>query len=225
MLLAGGGTVNTVARSLGVRGRPDHVLERLMDPTARPREDPRPLLRIRTGDDAPRYGIIFVSGAGPRFLEFYYAESSRGVLGAAYSVAASLASIATAGPLGRKLFAPFDAQVEVDGERLPLERFTVMLASSIRDIGLGFRPFRTAGERIDRLHWIASDMGGVELGLRLLPLRLGVPDALGPVPQGPARCLTIHTPEPMPFTIDAELFPGGHTLSVEVGPLIRFLVV
>ena len=48
VLLAGGGSVNTIAKSLGARGGPERLLKRLLDGHTQVHEDVRPVLRIQS---------------------------------------------------------------------------------------------------------------------------------------------------------------------------------
>lgn len=225
VLLAGGGSINTIAKSLGVRGRPDLVLGRLLDGSVPTAEDMRPLLRIRADATEPICGMIFANGAAPRWLDFYYAHTSPGVLGAAYGVAATLGSVVVGGELAQQVFGLFEAQVEIDGKPMAPQRFLAMAAGGVRHIGLGFGPFITAGQKSDRFHWTATDMGGWRLGLRIPGLRLGLESALASLAHASPKRVVVRTTEAMPYTVDAELFPGVTSLSIEAGPEIRFLVV
>ena len=225
VLLTGGGSVNTIAKSLGARGRPERLLERLLDSRTLVREDVRPLLRIQTEGSEPVYGMIFANGAAARWLEFYYGHSSRGMRGAIYSVAASLGSVIVNSELARKLFDPFDGLVEIDGGPLEKRRFTFIAAAGVHHIGLGFPLFRSAGEKPGHFHFVATEMQGWRLMRRLPRLRAGSARALDELVHASARRVVIRTPRPMPYTIDAELYPGVGSVTIETGPEIRFLAL
>ena len=225
VLLAGGGSVNTIAKSLGARGGPERLLKRLLDGHTQVHVDVRPVLRIQSEGSEPVYGMIFANGAAPRWLEFYYEHSSRGVRGALYSVAATLASVMVNGELAHKLFDPFDALLEIDGEPLDQRQFTTIAAGGVRHIGLGFPLFRSAGEKPGHFHFVATDMQGGRLMRRLPRLRAGSARALDELVHASARRVVIRTPRPMPYTIDAELYPGVGSVTIETGPEIHFLAL
>ena len=225
VLLAGGGSVNTIAKSLGVRGRPDRVLARLLAGSKPPREDPRPLLRIRAEGAEPVMGMIFANGGGPRWLEFYYKHSGRGVRGAVYSVAASLGSAVVGGELAREVFEPFEAELELDGQRQKPGRFTAMAAGGVRHIGLGFAPFTSAGGKPGHFHFVTMDFGGWGLLRRIPGLRLGTRGALDALGHASSQRAVVRTEQPVPYTVDAELFPGVKRVSIEAGPELRFMIV
>src|SRR5262249_58354453 len=72
--------------------------------------------------------------------------------------------------------------ISVDGEALAdAESFTVMGAATVKDIGLGFRPFRTAGSDPERIHFLCTDAGPVRVCMELPIQRLGL--------HGPLTCL------------------------------------
>ena len=92
--------------------------------------------------------MIFVSGVAARWLELYYEGEDLGPGAAAALVGRIARSALTGTRLARELFERRRVAISVDGEGLAdAESFTVMGASTVRDIGLGFRPFRTAGSR------------------------------------------------------------------------------
>lgn len=222
VVMAGGGSVNTIARSLGARGRPDAVLARWLA-AAEPRgEQPRPLLQV-SGDGAePHYGLIFGNGVVSRWLERYYATET-GPVAAARTVARSVGSVLVRGPLARQLFARFAASLEIDDGAPRDGHFTGFAASTVRDIGLGFRPFASAGHDVEHFHWIDTDASGLRLGLELPAQFLG---------RGAWRRSCLHhesprrvvfeTADAMSYMLDADLFPKALRVSVETGPIVSF---
>jgi diacylglycerol kinase family enzyme len=224
VLLAGGGTVNTIAKSLCLRGGPQHVLARLLR-GAHHTEQTRSVLRVRVSGEKDRYGMIFVCGAPIRFLEFYYERSHQGVLGSLHSLLASVGSIAVGGQLARKLFQRFEIDVRIDGQVMELKHATILGASGVQDVGLGFKPFTMAGRDPDRFHWLATDIDGRGLGLRIPGLRLGLEGALSALDHALARSVEIRTRKRMVYSLDAELYPGKREFRIEAGPAIRFLSV
>ncbi|MFQ5514933.1 MAG: diacylglycerol/lipid kinase family protein [Myxococcota bacterium] len=224
LLLAGGGTVNTIARSLGARGRAERVVTRLLraGPTS---VSHRPVLRLQVEGERTGYAMIFVCGVPVRFLEHYYRSTRRGPAGAFHALLSCTASILADGPLAHELFRPMSVQIRVDGERRELQHATILAASTVQDVGLGFRPFRSAGCFPDRFHWLATEMRGRELA-RLIPaLRLGLPRALAHFDHAATAAVELSCAEPLAYSIDADLFPARRKLRIEAGPTLRFLSV
>jgi diacylglycerol kinase family enzyme len=213
-----GGTVNTVATSLGARGTPDQSLARLL--RGELRERPRAPVRVAAGGGAPVFGFLFVNGVGVRFLELYYA-GAMGPTGAFSVVARLSGSALVAGPLARRTFAPFEAELDVDGERIAQRHFTVIAAGGVRHIGLGFAPFHSAGSDPERVHLAVTGASAARLVLELPALRAG----------SPGRCLAhfscreaeLHLAAPLAWSIDAELFEPAQRLAIGAGPVLRIL--
>lgn len=222
VVMAGGGSVNTAAHSLGARGRPDAVLARWLA-AAEPRgERLRPLLEVHGDGAEPRYGLIFGNGVVCRWLERYY-QTETGPVAAARTVARSVGSVLVRGPLARKLFARFSASLRIDDAPAQDGRFTGFAASTVRDIGLGFRPFASAGRDVERFHWIDTDASGVRLGLEL-PLQLAGarPSRRSCLHHASPRRVRFETAEPMAYMLDADLFAPALRVSVEAGPVVTF---
>ena len=221
VLLAGGGTVNTIAKSLGARGSPLAVVERWLrsDSTS---ATARPLVRV-CGDDRPaRHGMIFAAGAATRFLEVYYGDSRQGVVGALSVIARALGSSAIGGALARRLFEPIRADLSVDGRALPLREVTVLGAANVRDVGLGFRPFKSAGSAPDRIHFVASRGSAAQLCAELPRLRLGLASGSCLLHHS-AREVRVRFAEPQAWTLDADLDIPAERLAIRAGPRVRFL--
>ncbi len=222
LLLAAGGTVSTVAKSLGGGERPERLLARLLD-GVQARVSLRPPLRLRIEDEPERFGMMFVAGAPVRFLEFYYERSRQGVWGAMHSLSAAVGSIALSGRLAQELFRESEVEILVDGQPEPPERSTILLASAVRDVGLGFKPFYTAGLHADRFHWLATNIGGRSLAWRLPWIRLAPQRALAGIPQAAARTVELQSRLPLAYSIDADFYPARRRFRIEAGPTLRFL--
>jgi diacylglycerol kinase (ATP) len=221
--LAPGGTVNTIARSLGARADAELALQHLLD-DAPPRLDTtRPLVRVEPEDSAPRAGLIFANGVAARWLELYYEGDDLGPRAAAALVARIARSALAGTRLARELFESRRVAIVVDGEHVEVERFTIMGASSVRDIGLGFRPFRSAGSDPERIHFLYTDAGAARVSLELPAQRLGL--------RGPVSCLHHFSPRtvelrfaaPEPWSVDADLYPPSAVLRISAGPAVRFV--
>jgi len=214
-----GGTVNTIATSLGARGAPDRTLERLLEEGATTTRLRAPL-RVVAEAAEPVYGFIFVNGAGARWLELYYTDSRMGARGAASLVARVAASALVGGALARRVFAPFDAELVVDDEAIARSRFTAIAASGVRDIGLGFTPFHSAGSDPERIHLVTTDAGPARLALELPALRAGWRGSC--LDHYSTRRSLLRTPQPQPWSLDADAFPPARHLEIGAGPALRF---
>lgn len=221
-----GGSVNTIPRALGGRGSPALLLRRLLRfeaGLAAARTVPLAPLRIEPQGEGVRFGMIFGIGAVARWLAHYYAGSRRGTLGATLGVAGALGSMATGGAFARSLFARFDAAVEIDDESDPEERFSAMAAGALEQIGLGFRPFHSAGRHRGRFHWISTDAGHWRMGLEVAGVALRSRPPVSRLRHASAARVRITIPHALPYTVDGDLFPATTAVDLSAGPEIGFL--
>ncbi len=219
--LAGGGTVSTLAKSFGARRDPERTIQRLLERT--PKEHRRPLVGVRAQARALRYGMIFAMGGATRFLELYYEGGGRGAAGAAAIVLRALASSAIGGPLSSRIFEAIRVHVEVDGKALDLDTVTLLGVSTIRDVGLGFRPFASAGSDPSRIHFLAGNVSGPRLAAELPALRLGRYGRRSGFTHASAARVELRFEAPQAWSLDAELYPPASELEIFAGPSIRFL--
>lgn len=220
--LTRGGTVNTIARSLGSPGSPERVVRRLL------RGSPhtvrrRALVEACAAGGDPHHGMIFVNGGGERFLEIYHHESRRGVSGALAVIARISASVAIGGELARRVFAPFRAELLIDGAAQPVGDYTLMAAAGIPDIGLGFAPFHTAGSDLEHIHLAATDADAAAILRELPSLRIGRERPGSPLRHFAVREARILAKEPVPWSLDAESFPAARALRLAAGPALDFV--
>jgi diacylglycerol kinase family enzyme len=216
-----GGTINTLARALGARSDPAESLEQLLAGGAAS-ETRRALLRVRADAARERCGMIFGLGAAARWLEVYYAAPPQGVLDAVQWVARSLGSAIVNGRLARRIFEPVEGQLALDEQAAQPLRLTVLGAATVREVGLGFRPFLSAGDQPDRFHLLHSDAPGVRYLLELPAARLGI--------AMPGTCMRHHTPRSADlrlareqrWMIDAELQPPARRLELSLTPPLCF---
>lgn len=246
VVLTCGGTVNTVARSLGGRRRPvaavERLLSRLADDSAgdsatvdatdadadadEPAPDvkcsERPALQIVADGGEEQVGMIYGNGVTVRWLELYYRQTRQGVIGATAAVARAAASAAVRGPLASALFRPMEARLTVDGELAHEGDVTITGASGVADVGLGFRPFWSAAREPDAFHFLWTDASAARLSAELPALRLGLHGPLSCLRHHPAHSVLIETDRTWPWSLDADLFPPTHRLELRPTPPLRF---
>ena len=224
VVIAPGGTVNTISRSLGARGSPERLIERLVA-GGPPRVDTRrPLVRARAADGETHDGMVFAAGAAVRWLRLYYEAPRQGPGPAAALVARVVGSASVRGRLAQRVFEPCGVEVTVDGRRLELGCFTALVAASVREIGLGFRPFLTAGRDPERFHLAITDAGPARLSLELPALQLGLGGALSCLHHHSARRVSLHFAGPEPWSVDADVYAPTAALELVATHPLRFLV-
>jgi diacylglycerol kinase family enzyme len=217
-----GGTVNTVARSLGARGTPEGIVERLRG--GAPSIDARrAVVEVRADAGAPAFGLVFVNGVGVRWLELYYARPRLGVRAAAAVVSRIAGSAIVGGALAKRLFESFEAEVVVDGDVQPDREYTIMAASGVKHVGLGFQPFFTAGSDPRRIHFATTGASAARLVTELPALRAGMNLAGSALTHHSAQRVEVRTRRPATWSLDAETFPAASHLEIAAGPALRFV--
>ncbi len=213
-----GGTVNTVANNLDIRGEPDEIFARLVSHVARGQEVPmrgQDLLSVNG-----RYGFLFASLMGARFLEAYYGGPLPGPAWAALLAARTVASSLVMGRFSRWLFAPTSLSLEVDGLlRHDMTRPRLLLASTVPDVGIGMRVTWQAGLQPGRFHLVASELSPTRMALQFDKVLFGRPLAGGPHLDLLAARARIVFAEPQSYTLDGDLFRET-VVEVAVGPRI-----
>jgi diacylglycerol kinase family enzyme len=217
-----GGTINNVARTIGGPVLPEAFLGKVMSACRARRELPtmdRPLLRV----NGSIYGSIVGAGLITHFLEEYYEGSNPGAASAAAILLRCGISWIAGGQFIRRIVPTLAGKAECDGEALPFDRFTLVLASSVRHIGLGVQPFYLSGRKQGCFHVLAGPATPGELLWRLPRFRRGFPAGLDTLYDNIARRFRIEFAEPQSFTVDGELFPSVRALAIEAGPTVRFV--
>ena len=219
-----GGTINTIARSLEASRSAEEALARILDEAPARLDAVRPLVQVEPEGAPTRLGMIFVSGVAARWLELYYEGDDLGPGAAAALVARIARSAVTGTRLARELFERRRVAISVDGEGLAdVESFTVMGAATVKDIGLGFRPFYSAGSDPDAIHFLYTDAGPLRVCLELPSQRLGLRGPVTCLRHHPAKTLELRFASPEAWSVDADLFPPAATLRVSAGPQVRFV--
>jgi diacylglycerol kinase family enzyme len=211
-----GGTVNTVANNLGVRGRPIELLTAVLaGRTATLHQD----TIVANG----RCGFLFAAAMGARFLEAYYRLPQPGPMWATLLALRTAGSSLISGPLARQLFAPMDVALEVDGVDRSIGPPRLFVASTVRDVGLGMRVAWQAGHVPRRFHLVASAISTTSMALQLPRVLGGRPLSGTPHVDRLAEHAVVRFARPEVYTFDGELY-RDHEVELRVGPTIDVLV-
>jgi diacylglycerol kinase family enzyme len=215
------GTMNTVARSVGAPAwQPERMLAQIVAEyrQGQPLESMEHQLLCING----RYlGFMVGAGVVVGFLEEYYASGRTGPVGAAALLARLIASVLAGSSLVSKVFQWVDASLTCDEAPVPFERLSVLYASSIEDIGLGFRPTYRARERRGHFHLFAGPLDARELVNNLGKIRRGLPTGSPKVHDVTTKRLQVRFDHPTSYMIDGEIMPATTDLVVEAGPVLR----
>jgi diacylglycerol kinase family enzyme len=229
-----GGTMNTVANSVGVRhGRPEGLLGRLIRDYAQQLNMPlenveRHVMRISPADGTKaHYGFLFGTGVVHGFLAEYYAGGNPTPLVAAKVLARGIGSAMIGGQTIRRMAKPFRGSVKLgDGTSWEERDYLAVAAGTIAHIGLNFKPFHRYDELPGRFHMLGihttpwsfvKDMPRIHRGE---PMRPGKTfDAL--LMRAVVRSADGH----MRYMIDGDLHEARGDIEIAIGPKVKLVVV
>ncbi|HEY3355335.1 MAG TPA: diacylglycerol kinase family protein [Polyangia bacterium] len=220
VLILRGGTVNTVASELGLSGHPEEILARCVALHRRDQLMPatqRNLLRV-----GEQHGFLFGAGMAGRFFEAYYGGPITGVAWASVLAARIIGSAFLNGTFAQWIFHPVEAEITADGHRLPIDRFTLIVAATIASAGLGFKPTYLGNAAPGRLHLIASGLSPAELAANAPRCLLGRRLKGRPHCDLLAEEVRIRFARPETYTFDGDLFRAREVV-LRAGPRVTFL--
>lgn len=222
-----GGTMNTVSNGVGINGTPPRLIANLVEKyyTGQPFETTRRnTLRVidETGD---RYGFIFGNGVVANFLEEYYGTGNPSPTTAAVLLAKAVASLPMGGDLQERLFRPFTARIELDKDSWESRDYTSVLAATVDQIGLGFRPFIRSQEREGAFHLLGIIARPLELAMQLPRIRLGLPVDENKIRSAVSGRALFRSDQPISYTIDGDMhIAADGMVTLEAGPSIEIII-
>jgi diacylglycerol kinase family enzyme len=217
------GSMNTIARSVGCRrGGPERVLAHVVADyrAGRPFEvTERDLIQV----NGEHFGFMVGAGVVVDFLQVYYATGKPGPQTAAKLFARVIGSGLTHSSLARGLLQPVQADIDCDDERLPHRRFTFIYASSITDIGLGFKATYLATRKRGFFHLLAGPILPRHVLPRLWRLRHGFPLELDELYDNLARQVRVEFSRPSHYMIDGDVLGAVPRLELTAGPRLTII--
>lgn len=226
MAILRGGTMNTIATGMGIRGSPADILAALL--LRYHTEQPLPLaeryaLKIEGGEQ-PEYGFLFGNGLLSNFLEEHYTYSDPSPWTAAWLLTRAAASALVGGPLIQRIQRPAECEVTVDGVRWPARSYLTVAIGSVDDIGLGFRPFFESLRHPGRFHALGFACNAVSVVKALPRIRMGLPIDSPEIYSAIPQRAEIQSERASPFMVDGDFHPAGQSVTVSVGPKVRFVL-
>jgi diacylglycerol kinase family enzyme len=218
-----GGTVNTIAQNLRISGTPEQLLERLVGALEQDRVGTvtQDLIEVERPGAAPLTGFLFASLMGSRFLEAYYGGISPGRTWATFLAARTVGSSLLKGPFSKWLFEPTPAEIHLDGRpRDEVAAPRLLIASTVRDVGIGMKVSWQAGREPGRFHFLASGLSTPKMALQLHRVLAGHPLAGKPHLDELASRAELRFSTPQTFTLDGELFRSAE-VAIRIGPALE----
>jgi diacylglycerol kinase family enzyme len=229
-----GGTMNTVANSVGVRhGRPEGVLGRLIRDYAQQASMPlenveRHVMRIAPADGSKaHYGFLFGTGVVHGFLSEYYAGGDPTPLVAAKVLARGVGSAMIGGQTIRRMAKPFRGSVTLgDGNCWEERDYLAVAAGTIAHIGLNFKPFHRYDELPGRFHMLGIYTSPWSFVKDMPRIHRGEPMRPGKTFEAVStRALVRSADGHMRYMIDGDLHDARGEIEVAIGPKVKLVVV
>ncbi len=216
-----GGTMNTVATSLGIRKEPIAHLTAILK--RQDRNVPAVVVRRRLLSVNRNHGFIFALGGFSRFIEHYDAQGPTS-FSAFKLLSKTILSTVVKGSLASLFFEPFTVHVWRDEQPwLPDASVTNISASAIRHIGFHFKPYYGAEQ--DGFFGVLIFRNSPRRLLFHLPkMFLGRPVTDSSVLQLPARRLLIKVDFPMRPMLDGDILKADTSFEISNGPELELVV-
>lgn len=216
-----GGTMNTMANSVKIKGNTAGILKKLVEKySSRQPINTIPQHLIRLND---KYGFMSGAGVPPNFLAAYYSGNSTGPWQALKTILHAIGSIMVQGPFYKFLAQPAYCRIVVDGEELKPRDFIGILACTIREIGLGFTFTPHAYDKPGHFQFLAATIKPLELVLQIPNLWMGKdldrPDVISRITNN----VHIEPLSNMRYTIDGELYETESPIEMSCGPTINLV--
>lgn len=221
-----GGTMNTISDAIGIKGTPSRLLANLVEKyyTHVPFETTeRDMLKI-TDESGTRYGFIFGNGIVSNFLELYYGTGHPSPMTAAVLLSKTVASIPVGGKLAKTIVKPFRASLKFENEEWEERDYTTVIASTIDQIGLGFRPFIRCEERPHAFHLLAFTGGPLAVASMLPRIRMGMPLPQEKVKSRVSSHTVFNSNKPIVYTIDGDMHTAHEGVVLETGPRVEVIL-
>jgi len=220
-----GGTMNTLAHGLGIKGATGEARALLAYLVACLEAGTAPQLTrrfvVKVGD---RYGLIFGNGIMYSFAKEYYGRGTPNPWSAAQLLARVVASAVTGGAFSRRLLQPFTARISADGATWPVTEFLTIAVASVPEAGYGFAMLPHATDGLDGL---------AVTGIHTTPRKLvaEMPKMYFRRPLRPDRCtlattrsFTIDADTEVGYTIDGDCYLDQARIEISAGPQVEIVV-
>jgi diacylglycerol kinase family enzyme len=232
-----GGTMNTVANSVGVRhGKPEGLLGRLIRAYAERASQPlihaeRHVMRVYASDrtqnpGADHYGFLFGTGVVRGFLAEYYRDGEPSPLVAAKTLFRGIGSTMIRGEMIKRMAAPFRGTVELEGGVRWGERdYLAVAGGTIDQIGLNFRPFCRYDEQPNTFHLLGIHTTPLGFVRDLPRIWRAEPMRPGKTTEATPRWARITSSDGvMRYMIDGDLHETVGPVEVAIGPRVKIVV-
>ncbi|MEY4632299.1 MAG: hypothetical protein RIQ81_2419 [Pseudomonadota bacterium] len=222
--ILGGGTINVLRTNLGIRGRPEDVLFRLVELHSAGGEFP--VRKVPTLEVDGNYGFLFGDGVAANFLELFY-KNKTNALGSVLLLLKLCAASIFDREFFRSVINNRNYHLRPAGGRPLNEDALSVMCSTLRLGPMGIPYFNLLAGNPDKMECISFQIepskflwqlpvmvAGAVSGMNLWQKRICAPS------------VEIEADSGRPYTIDGELFKAaGETITVNMGPRLEFVTI
>ncbi len=222
-----GGTMNTVANSVGVsRGKPEGLLGRLIRAYAQRATEPLANVERHVMRVGSHYGFLFGTGVIVGFLSEYYAGGEPSPLVAAKTLARGVGSTLVQGEMIKRMARPFRGSVTLeDGTTWGERDYLAIAAGTIDQIGLNFRPFRRYAEQPRKFHALGIHTSPFGFVCDLPRIWRAEPMHEDKTYEACASRMTVRSADGvMRYMVDGDLHERPGELEVSIGPRVKIVL-
>lgn len=217
-----GGTLNTIAKGLGIKGETQQILYDVIDRYHQGEELKTVSANVLQVND--QYGFIFGNGLVANFLDAYYSTGKPSPMTGATTLLRTIGSAILGTAFTKRLFRRFRGKVTADGETWAREDFVTITAATVPEIGLGFAPFYRCSERPGHFALLGLHASPLAISRDLWRIWRGKPMRRDKAISVVAQDVRIETDEELLYTIDGDLHRGKGDLTVRTGPAIDIII-
>lgn len=216
-----GGTMNLLEESLGMAGKPEKRLKKLIQVVKSGRY---PVISHTLLCVNGKYGYIFGTGVVTNFLSEYYKGGDTGLWKAISVFGRACWAGLTGRSYAQKILTPVKANVCIGKALVPEHSFVTIMAATEQQCGLGFKPFYRAREEAGKFHLLAAtEVKPMEILQNLSRFRTGKKVYNPHLYDVVTDHVLVETFEPYYYTIDGEMLNSTRRLEISAGPIIRLL--
>ena len=217
-----GGTLNTIARSLGIKGSPQNLLYNVADKYHNGETfvlDNRAVLQVND-----RYGFMFGTGIAYNFMDAYYATGNPSPLNGAKVLARLVGSALVGGPFSKKMGRRVPMRVTSEGVTWARQDFLTVVCGAMADIGLGFRPWYRWNEVPGKFAAVGIHCSPARLALELYKVFRARAIRRDKAIDEVSGHLRLEADEPIGYIMDGDKYLEDRELNIRTGPRLDFIL-
>lgn len=236
LLFLRSGTVNTIPRGCGVKGRPEYILYNAVKKI----EEGKALQTVKrnTIQINGRTGFLWGGGRVANFMRRYYSKDVVSPLHAAKTVLVSIFLALFWPSKFSEEFKSLFAKVYLNDDQDPIYdgELAMPFAATIKDVGLGFKPFFLADHEKNQFHFLSFKGFSIWHLIREIPFAFfGRPLDTERTLNFSAKKIRLVSPDPIHATFDGDMFPENeedvisdqdeYEVEIQLGPEVEVIVI